>query len=436
MVDENYFLTAILEKDVYESNRGREFYLVFLRYAFDPQLFSHIIITSYDHPAIVYATNKLNGSVSKYSIARNGFIEFTIDTNLTLISNGTQNKVMHILADQDISMAVYQSDFYEKGGYRALPVRTYGLDYVTAQYTSVMYETGFAIVASEDNTSVTVKPALPLIYQSQMFDFTTPINITLQKSEVFYFDAITDFTGTVINSDRPIGVFGNHGCGHVPTVNYTCDYMISQYPPVKYLGKTYILTIFPSRTIDQYRIIGAYNNTSVSVPHISLNITLEKGYFTEFHLTSNAVLLECDKPCLVIHYNRGFLEPCFEIADPSMAVTPAIDQFLSYYFIYVSFDLVLFNCESYITVIILESEKNGLRLDHQPLPSATWYNTTTSHGTYAVASFLVSHTTHLVNHVSSNVKFGLLRCDFGLFGMGTTATFPGGFQFYSTFRCK
>ncbi|MBT9560921.1 MAG: IgGFc-binding protein, partial [Myxococcales bacterium] len=50
-----------------------------------------------------------------------------------------------------------------------------------------------------------------------------------------------DFTGTTVESDRPIAVFFAHNCGFVPDINTPfCDHMGHQLAPIDTWGKTYI----------------------------------------------------------------------------------------------------------------------------------------------------------------------------------------------------
>ena len=391
---------------------------------------------SYDHSAKVNVTRKDTNQVSGYSIGFNSRKEIAISLDLTLMNSGIRNQVLYISADQDITVVAYQSKSGSMDAYLALPVRAYGYQYVTAHYSrnSNGFHAAFAIVAKEDNTTVLLRPVSQISFQSKTADYNNPINITLQKFEVFYYRKDADFTGTHVSSDKPVAVYGNHECAFIPVTARPCDYMITQFTPTEYLGQTYIMSVSPLRTADQFRVVAAYDNTDVSVPVKSLDIRLQTSQNNEIQLVSPQIAsLHCNQPCLLAHYTRSYNTDSV-FADPSLNNEPAIDQFMSSYLFFFTSTSVLNTHSRFITIIILTNEKDGLRLDYQPLSNPIWYNITTSNGTFSVTTLTVSAGIHLMNHISSNVTFGLSQYAYG--SDAETYHFPSGVQFYSSFQCR
>ena len=50
-----------------------------------------------------------------------------------------------------------------------------------------------------------------------------------------------DLTGYLINSSRPISVYGGHACANVPINISFCDHMVEQIPPISELGQEHIV---------------------------------------------------------------------------------------------------------------------------------------------------------------------------------------------------
>lgn len=363
-----------------------------------------------------------------------------MNVSATLLIGGTgfTNKILHVIADQDISITAYQGrNTGFQDGYTVLPVTAYGLEYVTAHYaTSTFWET-VAVVAYEDNSSISIRIPHSVSILGQTVSANTPYNITLHKSQVFSFIALKDLTGTLVSSNKPIAVFGNQKFIQVPLGTGWADYMAVQYPAIDYLGNVYVTTIFPGRAFDRYRVIGAYDATNMSIGH--LNPVINKGRFYEFSAGGRYVgLLRCNKPCLVAHYSQG-ASIDKSTSDPSMSIIQSIDQYMSEYQIYVHNASAMFVKESYITLTILDNDKDGLRLDGQPLPNVTWYKITTPFAEYAhyvAASVLISGGRHTVNHTSETAKFGLLQYGHAHFRAEGAYSFYPGYRFNATYQCK
>ena len=49
-------------------------------------------------------------------------------------------------------------------------------------------------------------------------------------------DAAHDLTGSIINADQPVAVFGGHDCAYVPYDQAACDHLEEQLLPNETLG--------------------------------------------------------------------------------------------------------------------------------------------------------------------------------------------------------
>lgn len=122
------------------------------------------------------------------------------------------------------------------------------------------YSATLTVMATEPDTEVTLKLAKPkkegrpyseLMYPSNSDrvvgpDATGKVTVTLQPYEVFNVGGtgkapVEDLTGTMINANKPIAVFGGHTCAFVPFSRAACDHMESQLFPIETWGNRFVL---------------------------------------------------------------------------------------------------------------------------------------------------------------------------------------------------
>src|SRR5690606_20569918 len=104
---------------------------------------------------------------------------------------------------------------------------------------SVSTASMLGVVATEDNTIVTIVPTTGTSARPA----GVPFSITLDQGETYQLlgnSAATDFTGSTINSDKPIAVFSGHTCGNVPPTTGFCDHLVEQIPPLSSLGQSFV----------------------------------------------------------------------------------------------------------------------------------------------------------------------------------------------------
>jgi len=79
---------------------------------------------------------------------------------------------------------------------------------------------------------------------------------------------VTNRTGSLVSSDKPVAVFGGHECAQVPTGTTFCDTLVEQMIPTNKLSKSYLLTaskgaeIAPAKS-DRVRVIGTVDGTEI-----------------------------------------------------------------------------------------------------------------------------------------------------------------------------
>ncbi len=127
------------------------------------------------------------------------------------------------------------------------------------------------IVAQEDNTHVTIKPSSN-IEQGTGVPWSaqgSPVTFTLSKGQVLQFTQPIELSGSPIQSDKPIGVWGAASQLTVETSTCCADSAHQQIPPVSALGNEYAAVKYRDRYVGTpesmaFRIIGLVDGTTLT----------------------------------------------------------------------------------------------------------------------------------------------------------------------------
>lgn len=148
------------------------------------------------------------------------------------------------------------------------------------------------IVASEDDTHVTVTPTADLSGGAGIAPTSRGADgtYTLNAGEYLQFRQMSELIGTPINADKPIGVWGGSTCMNIPEGVPACDSAHQQIPPVRALGHEYVAVRPRNRyaAMDEsppWRILAAVDGTRLTyTPERPEGApeTLDKGQFAEF----------------------------------------------------------------------------------------------------------------------------------------------------------
>lgn len=311
---------------------------------------------------------------------------------------------VHITADAEVTVYALNQAALTSDAFAILPTDALGDDYVVMAYPSDFNfgddgslsgqstPSQFAVVATEDATTVTITPSSATLRNVNGQDQT----VTLQQGESYLVQAYPtpgaarDLTGSIVRADKPIAVFGGHQRTALPRGTFgliSRDCLIEQMTPVKTWGKEAIVTPFAVSTrespqgVDLVRVVAGFDSTVVWIDGFE-EALLPRGGVYEGPLEF-AHVVTTSRPALVAQFRKtsggGGGSQSEDIGDPFMMLVPPAEQFMnSYRFmsIQVRGDQAGTNnrvyLEQFLNVVIPTVSVPSLRLDNNQLPPGTF----------------------------------------------------------------
>ena len=163
---------------------------------------------------------------------------------------------------------------------------------------------GFEIVATEDNTSITINPTADLIGHPAGVPFT----ITLNRGQTYSLLAVSTTAtqrpvGTRITSNKPIAVTLKDDSAALGGCR---DLMGDQLVPVGVIGREYIVMKGFLNSEERVYVLATTNNTEVFVDgNATPNATLNSGEQFTIDVLNSTVFIACSQPVYVLHVS-GF----------------------------------------------------------------------------------------------------------------------------------
>lgn len=224
-------------------------------------------------------------------------------------SERIQEMGIYLVADRKVNVYALNHDNNSSDVAVIYPVESLGTEYLTMCYKPHLDTTRpehgrnseFVIVASQENTKVTITP-------TQTTDGShaanVPFTITLGKGELYQVQAVRDdLTGSHIVSDKPVAVYAGSLSTTIPfEATGGWDHMYEQMPPVNTWGREYYTVPLLTRSKDYFRIMASQDSTRVTIGTGS--VYLNRGRFYEFTLNTPARIF-ADKQILVSQYSQS-----------------------------------------------------------------------------------------------------------------------------------
>jgi len=229
-----------------------------------------------------------------------------------------------------------------------LPTSAWDTNYVA---TSAWSETGYGypwigFVAQQDGTQISIVPTAAITAGTGVAAAAqnTLTTYNLNAGQLIRFQQATDLTGSIVQSNYPIGGWGGHGCTDLEAP--ACDGMHQQIPPVKALSHTYVATRYRNRnpSVDEappWRFVGAVDGTTLTYdpPQSGAPTTLTQGQLVEWDAKGPFVVTSQDDKhpfffgahmtgCFVI---GGYSSPVGCAGDPEFVDVIPPEQWLASY---------------------------------------------------------------------------------------------------------
>ncbi len=206
------------------------------------------------------------------------------------------------------------------------------------------------IVAIEDDTSVDLLPTVDITGGNGVPQNArkTVASYTLKRGEAVQFVQNSELTGSVLESTKPVAVFGGQTCMYVPSDTPDCDADTSQIPPLSTWGSEYAVVSAPNRSElfskgtqqardpSMTRFVGAVDGTELVYepyqPEGAPN-TLQSGELAAVVTYEPFVVRSQDAahPFFVMNLMSGAVAAGTFLGDPEAVVTVPTAQWLDDY---------------------------------------------------------------------------------------------------------
>ncbi|MDF2695129.1 MAG: hypothetical protein K0S65_3512, partial [Labilithrix sp.] len=221
----------------------------------------------------------------------------------------------------------------------------------TAHYAAVQPgKPTIQVVATEDDTSIDLRPKVDLMGGGTIPASTRDAvaNFRLQRGEVLQLIQENELVGSILDSNKPVGVFGGHTCMNIPADVGTCDIENNQIPPLSTWGSEYAVMPAPNRAElssqgkgkerdpSPIRLVGAANDTQLvyepSRPPGAPD-TLSAGQLAVFFGNDPFVVRSQDSahPFYVAAVMTGANASSTSLGDPEFVMSVPTDQWLDSY---------------------------------------------------------------------------------------------------------
>jgi hypothetical protein len=256
----------------------------------------------------------------------------TVD--LGALNDSVLPRGIHITATGPVRVHAINRVNHTSDGFLALPTEVITGDYVIAAYPNSQVGvpeisgSQFALVATVPNTRVVITPS----YETGLRLAGLPYSIVLTNAGDCYQlrntnDAPADLSGSLIEADQPVAVFGGHVCASVNSPSlFFCDYLVEQLLPTSRLGSEFFTAPLATRSGGEtVRIIAARNNTTLTLGAATVVLT-NRGDVYQTLLTA-PTRIASDKPIQLTQLASSSDFDGVRNSDPFLVNVPARAHF-------------------------------------------------------------------------------------------------------------
>lgn|GEM_PF-1944162 len=374
------------------NTEGTEFWLTFMQnyeYNANSRYLKMQIVFSSRYASNITVTNPNTGWNTHTSVKANGVTILTIPTVqcYNFGSDFTQNTGLLVQSTAPIS--VYGANFgdYTFDATNVIPTPSLGTDYIIQAYrTQREGTTEFAIIATEDNTQITMALAGPTLNKKQ-----GTYTFTLQRGQVYQATAEPakgTLSGTVIKADKPVAVFNGDIDLYLPDYYGYSDHIVEQAMPIRSWGKKFVLTKSATQTADYVMFTALKNGTRITKGG-TLLATINTCESFLYRMTDASAYFETSEPCACYLYQTSRTNNSSRIGDPSMVwITPQEQGIKQITFATFKTQVTHYH---YMNVVVPTSAVNSMTYDGSKLSG---FKTVTGNSEYSYLIKKIDHGTH------------------------------------------
>jgi hypothetical protein len=260
------------------TNVGTDFWVAFPRSGVSVPELSLFISSDFATSGTV--SSAFPGVNQNFSVTPGIVTQITIPSGIQLLAD-IEDKGIHVVSNAPVSLYGLSKYLHTTDAYLALPVNALGLDYTVMSYKTTVSNHGsaFSVVATQNGTVLTI------------FNHQTSVtsNINLNQGQTYYVEAVwvsQDLTGSRIQSNLPVAVYGSVEDGMVTEACPAANIIVEQLFPIYSWGKNFVTVPLAGRDAsgDIFRILTAQDGTDISI-NGTLVATKNTGEFYETNLT-------------------------------------------------------------------------------------------------------------------------------------------------------
>ena len=305
-----------------------------------------------------------------FSVTANQVTTVPIPTTVQMSGqDAVEPKGIHVTALDDVTVYGLNRLQSTTDAYLGLPTDILGTEHIVLGYrnSNIVNASQLGVVATADDTRVTIRPPV----QSGTHPAGVPFDVVLDRGQTYQLrttaNGPADITGTLINSDKPIAVFGGHQCANVPGGVTFCDHIVEQIPPSVTWGTSFVTMPLATRLNgDTFVFLASTDATTVRL-NGGVVATLNRGQKHE-RIVAGPAQITSDKPILVAQYSNGTSYDGVT-SDPFMMLIPPFEQFLSSYTLSTPASGFAIN---YVNVVAPASAVGAITLDGAPIAAGSF----------------------------------------------------------------
>lgn len=354
---------------------GRHFYVGFMRNeieenrnsdpkGFDRAMLLEVYIGATERTKVIFRYPWQKDSTI-YTVEKDSVLTISVPLDSTLyieskLSEVPNYKLIEVITDKKTIVYAMNHTGASSDAYAALPVANWGKEYVIVSTANDSYlpadrfpdtvsrSSEFMIMASEDSTLVQFRPKATTVAG---FDTNDLVSIYLMKGQSYLVMSsqqqtrgLGDLTGTIVRSDKPIGVLSGHVRTAIPVyidepLRYdrrgdSKDHLAEMLMPTKIWGLNHISTPFSiNSTGDYIRVVSIQPNTKVTAFGNNTFRDFElvnPGDIEDFYPVGVPVVWIADKPIQIAQIMpSSAYDDLGQKFDPCMVIVPPLEQFVS-----------------------------------------------------------------------------------------------------------